>query len=336
MASPPRGKGETWGPPLDDINVGASYNAPVFSEKKKLCGVFFLFLNGPGSWNFSSQLAPKIRKKAPSPAIWAPKQLSKTWRVLACQIEAVECHTNWLNHKPMDFLWHSVWDRNIYVSLVKIPIEPKNTLVQGIHSLCHWHPKFKKSITWDYFYTPENVTFYQGSRAWKDHREIFSMAAWETRGSSRFLLSVEKKEPPGPRSQRSLFQASSAWWFQPTQSEKYESSNWKSSPNFRGENKKYLSCHHLVHPPFTMACQQGASGWCGTVTGWTLGFPITKASKSCWYLVETQLMVCNTWKKSPSQKKEVHFKHQPFFWCNFCGSEIQVAAVGHFKKKKEI
>ena len=28
-------------------------------------------------------------------------------------------------------------------------------------------------------------------------------------------------------------------------SEKYES-NWKSFPNFRGDNKKYLSCHHLV------------------------------------------------------------------------------------------
>ena len=36
------------------------------------------------------------------------------------------------------------------------------------------------------------------------------------------------------------------WWFQPIW--KIGSSNWKSSPN-RGENKTYLSCHHLETSP---------------------------------------------------------------------------------------
>ena len=36
----------------------------------------------------------------------------------------------------------------------------------------------------------------------------------------------------------------SSWWFQPIW--KICSSNWIISPNFRGEHKRYLSCHHLV------------------------------------------------------------------------------------------
>ena len=48
---------------------------------------------------------------------------------------------------------------------------------------------------------------------------------------------------------------------EPTHLKKY-SSNWKSSPN-RGENKKYLSCHHL-EIPFT---------WNPAFLGWeTVGF----------------------------------------------------------------
>ena len=37
------------------------------------------------------------------------------------------------------------------------------------------------------------------------------------------------------------------WWFQPPW--KICSSNWIISPWIRGENEKYLSCHHLVHQP---------------------------------------------------------------------------------------
>ena len=40
-----------------------------------------------------------------------------------------------------------------------------------------------------------------------------------------------------------IFSNKTGWWFQPLW--KIWTSKWESSPNFRGENKKYLSCHHL-------------------------------------------------------------------------------------------
>ena len=48
--------------------------------------------------------------------------------------------------------------------------------------------------------------------------------------------------------------------------EKYES-KWKSSPNFRGENRKYLSCHHLVK--FSLEFQKSEAIHSGGKAGYT-------------------------------------------------------------------
>ena len=63
-------------------------------------------------------------------------------------------------------------------------------------------------------------------------------------------------------------------WTNP--SEKYES-NWKSSPNFRDENKKYLSCHHL-------ACHWHVNLRSPEMDVWW--FPTTSSQLKVWFIIQ--------------------------------------------------
>ena len=111
-------------------------------------------------------------------------------------------------------------------------------LVKSFRSKCPFYPQIfevtRTTLQRVKFHHPNRVTnwitrSYMSLSFTKKHQHLSKRYLWKKK-----LL---------PKSNTKSIQVSLVAGFNP--SEKYES-NWKSFPNFRGDNKKYLSCHHLV------------------------------------------------------------------------------------------
>ena len=94
----------------------------------------------------------------------------------------------------------------------------------------------------DFIRHPNWIAWFWAENAWTKCRKGFLLGKWQDDKMTGFPCDFHK-----PYYLRRLFanwKILTTWWFQPIW--KIWSSNWIISPN-RGENKKYLSCHHPAY-----------------------------------------------------------------------------------------